>query len=204
MIVCANQHSGDAYRMFDPVTRKVYETRDVQWLGRMFWFQHDDSIDDGYFTIEMPECLDVPIQEERQEKDRTPEPTQTKSGRLVNRSTFLEDYETNFFSNDERNYYQNLCSKLSMCGFNREILAVGTTGTAFNNTADLKPMKDDDGIKRDDCRDWLTAVEAEHERFAKHQVLGSGSAPLYSIESKDFNVYMGDETEVKQRETSTT
>jgi hypothetical protein len=37
MIGYANQHSGDTYRMYDPVTRNIYESRDVQWLGRMFW-----------------------------------------------------------------------------------------------------------------------------------------------------------------------
>jgi hypothetical protein len=35
MIGYANQNSGDTYRMYDPVTKNVYETRDIQWLGRI-------------------------------------------------------------------------------------------------------------------------------------------------------------------------
>jgi Reverse transcriptase (RNA-dependent DNA polymerase) len=52
----------------------------------------------------------------------------------------------------------------------REIAAIGTTGTAFNNTVELKPMKYDEAMKRDDYKEWIQAVEMEHDRFVKHQV----------------------------------
>jgi hypothetical protein len=52
MIGYPNQHSGDTYQMFDPVSRRVYVTRDVQWLGRMYWIKHEDAIDDNYYSIE--------------------------------------------------------------------------------------------------------------------------------------------------------
>jgi hypothetical protein len=60
--------------------------------------------------------------------------------------------------------------ELSCCGFSNEILAVGTTGSEFNNTVELKPMKYDEAMGRPDRQEWNEAVEAEHERFKKHQV----------------------------------
>jgi hypothetical protein len=61
MIGYANQHSGDTYRMYDPVTRNIYESRDVKWLGRMFWTKPHDAIDDYYYNIAIPEHLNDQI-----------------------------------------------------------------------------------------------------------------------------------------------
>jgi hypothetical protein len=184
MIGYATHHSGDTYRMFDPVTTRAYETRDVQWLGRQYWNKPDDAIDDGYFTIEVPPQLDdeihvdgdlavVPMaSEEESTKDTALVPTQTRSGRKVNQPAFLQDYETGFFTAPEINYYRNLWSigELSMCGLSREIMAVGTTGDEFNNTQELKPMKYEEALQRNDREAWINAVQVEHERFVKHGV----------------------------------
>jgi hypothetical protein len=37
MVGCATDHDGDCYRMWDPNTARVHETRDVMWLRRMFF-----------------------------------------------------------------------------------------------------------------------------------------------------------------------
>jgi hypothetical protein len=126
MIGYANHHSGETYQMFDPVSRRVYITRDVQWLGRMFWNKHEDAIDDNYYTIDMPEQLkdrirtmDETEHEQRMEEVNEPDPVivTTRAGRHVNPPTFLQDYETGFFTKAEVNYYQNLMSigELTLC-----------------------------------------------------------------------------------------
>jgi hypothetical protein len=176
MVGYANQHSGDTYRMFNPVTRYVYETRDVQWLGRMYWNKPDESIEDGYYMIEVADQLDNHIQADDEPRVQHPEgeeeqnvpalaPMQTRTGRQVKQPALLQDYETGFFSKAEVNYCRNLweIGELSMYGLGNEILAVGTTGAEFNNTTELKPMKYEDAMNRQDWEEWNEAVEAEHD-----------------------------------------
>jgi hypothetical protein len=210
MIGYANQRSGDTYRMFDPVARSVYETRDIQWLGRMFWTKQNDAIEDGYYTIEVPEQLDEQVQvedslgsqEEQTEPDSAPDPKlatlQTRTGRQVKQPAFLQDYETGFFSKAEVNYYRNLweIGELSMCGLSNEILAVGTTGAEFNNTTELKPMKYEEAMNRQDWEEWNEAVEAEHDRFVKHKVWVAVPRDSVPSEAKNPFIHLGNEAEV--------
>ncbi len=37
----SDQHAGDCFRMFNPKTNRIVETRDVQWLHKMY-FRHDN------------------------------------------------------------------------------------------------------------------------------------------------------------------
>jgi hypothetical protein len=105
-------------------------------------------------------------------RNHAPTSVYTQSGRLVKRPTYLQNYETGFFSTIEAKFYQNLWNigELSTCGLSEEILAVGTTGSAFNNTAELKPMKYDEAMQLPDKAEWLKGVQAEHGRFVKHKV----------------------------------
>ena len=33
----ANNHTGDTYEMWDPMTNSIHTTRDIQWLNRMYY-----------------------------------------------------------------------------------------------------------------------------------------------------------------------
>jgi hypothetical protein len=60
--------------------------------------------------------------------------------------------------------------ELANCGINVELMAVGTTGEQFNNTAELRPMKYEEAMALPSWAEWEESVDAEHERFKKHKV----------------------------------
>jgi hypothetical protein len=89
MIGYTNQHSGDTYRMNDPVTRRTFmqHTRCSGWV-ECFGETRDDAITNGYCTIEVPEQLGfsvVPFKgaEEHKELESGAISTRTQSGRQV-------------------------------------------------------------------------------------------------------------------------
>merc|ERR1712157_393211 len=42
----SKQRAADCYRMYDPITNTIYETRDVLWLGRMYFPKPDGTHED--------------------------------------------------------------------------------------------------------------------------------------------------------------
>jgi hypothetical protein len=96
----------------------------------------------------------------------------TRSGRQVRLPEAMFDYETGFFTAPEERYNERMkqINELSFCGLSEEIMAVGTTGSNFNNTAELKPMKFDEAMATKDRDGWVKAVEDEYERFNKSHV----------------------------------
>jgi hypothetical protein len=109
-----------------------------------------------------------------------PTPRTTRSGRTVKApSKYDENFELSFFGMEvdyfspiEQNYYYNMHSigELANCGINAEIMAVGTTGEQFNNTAELRPMKYEEAMALPSWAEWEESVDDEHERFKKHKV----------------------------------
>jgi hypothetical protein len=51
-----NYHSGNRYRMYNPVTNRVVITHDAIWLGRMYYMRQVSH----YFNKKMP-VVSVPI-----------------------------------------------------------------------------------------------------------------------------------------------
>lgn len=47
----ALNHAGDCYRMWDPATRRVHETRDVIWLNRMYYAKNPTTEEDNNFPL---------------------------------------------------------------------------------------------------------------------------------------------------------
>ena len=63
----ANNHSGNCYRMYNPFTKKIVETRDIIWLNRMYYTRVDANITglEPIVVIEIP----TTITEETDEED---------------------------------------------------------------------------------------------------------------------------------------
>ena len=64
----ANNHEGDCYRMYNPSTGKICETRDVIWLRRMF-YERQDAED----TTQEPVVYLEREQDQEQSEDRESE-----------------------------------------------------------------------------------------------------------------------------------
>jgi hypothetical protein len=72
----------------------------------------------------------------------------------------------NQLNDPERNYYERLveigCVSMALVG--------AGVGGGFTNTQELHVMKDDEAMKTKDKKDWVKAVEEEHERMMKFKV----------------------------------
>lgn len=50
----ADDHAGDCYRMYNPKTRKIMETRDITWLNRMYYEKRDSG---GEIAVDQSDLL---------------------------------------------------------------------------------------------------------------------------------------------------
>lgn len=103
-------HAGDCYRMYDPETNGIHQTRDVTWMHRMFCTKaHSNDLDQ--IVIEPTDIEDEadPIQEKQEapvesqyetkvegrDEDDSDEPvTRTKAGRVVRPPKLLADEQS--------------------------------------------------------------------------------------------------------------
>ena len=172
----AKNHSGDCYEMLNVATKRILETRDVQWLGRMYFdknvnnaAQHESQSADNHdndedeLDNEQDEVDEVAegTLHDNDDGDGTPsqvehEPhpstaTTTKSGRIVRPSKrYIEEIEGITVD---------------------EIMAVGAgIGGGFIHTSELRPMKYEEAMATPKAKEWEKAVEKEYQRMVDHGV----------------------------------
>jgi hypothetical protein len=61
----SSAHAGNCYRMYNPVTSRVSETRDILWLGQMYFTSENCK------KIKMLPVIAVPITNDMSNKDMT-------------------------------------------------------------------------------------------------------------------------------------
>jgi hypothetical protein len=188
MVGYAVDHAGDVYRMWDPKTNRVHETRDVIWLHRMYYEKPETTAeviapvemdDDDTGDIEAGEGENK-VTEHVEEQNEVEEDEEviatevesgtTRSGRIVMKPTRLIE-EIGAVANGgiglsqaEEKYYDTMW-KMSEMAF------VGAgIGGGFVDTNELHVMKYKEAMAGKDAPKWEIAVEEEHERMMKHKV----------------------------------
>jgi hypothetical protein len=72
MVGYSHNHAGDTYRMFNPQTKKILNSRDIRWAD---WHGQTSPIAGlrGDFNVEgNTEMVVIPIDDEKQEEDVLP------------------------------------------------------------------------------------------------------------------------------------
>ena len=181
----AESHDGDCYRMWDPKTGRVHETRDVIWLSQMHYSKKEDNAD---FVIEpvlqvcQPSEGEVPqlaTEQELYSNDVTvgghdaaeadadtsaQGHTVTRSGRVSRPPRRLINEGTEFGSTAMTD--DDMDDDIE-----DEIACVGAgIGGGFENTSELHVMKYREAMAGDFKDKWEEAVLEEHERMVKHNV----------------------------------
>jgi hypothetical protein len=170
----ASDHAGDCYEMLNLKTRRILQTRDVTWLGRMYFEKSTgpndgtpdgDSVADGTDdsdsnTESEPEEpvaeLETTVPQDMNEESNDPHeaPAEqtgatTRSGRAVRAPGWMSEYSTTTID---------------------EIMTVGAgIGGGFTHTSELRPMKYNEAMSKDPVG-WNKAVDQEHTRFVSHKV----------------------------------
>jgi hypothetical protein len=193
MLGYADDHAGDVYRMWDPDTDGVHETRDVTWLKRMYFTSQRPtaqelivSVGAGENTsnrqqVHAPTSLPV-IEEEDQvvvdDNDEDDEEVQalepavaetavatTRAGRTTRAPVWMKDYTMAAMKlTDQETAYLNLTK-----GFEMGLMGAGVGG-GFINTQELHVLKYDQAMKGPDKKQWEEAVKEEHDRMIKNKV----------------------------------
>jgi hypothetical protein len=146
----ALDHAGDCYRMWNPDTNGIHETRDVIWLRRMFYEKPSTSYeivdapvlsDTAEKVVDIMQVGEGTVELDDNEDSNLPDvmPTATRSGRIVQapirlieeiNATTTDTYEIKL-TEAETNYYA------AMKHFG-EVACVGAgIGGGFSNTSEL-------------------------------------------------------------------
>ena len=67
----ATNRTGDTYRMWDPDTSRVHETRDIIWLKRMFFFK--PTIPHDFAIVNEENDIDIVIPQHKAGESTTPD-----------------------------------------------------------------------------------------------------------------------------------
>jgi hypothetical protein len=191
MVGYALNHDGDCYRMWDPKTARVHETRDVTWLHRMFFQQEVPATD---MAME-PIAFAAPVPEDRKgvgtdEKSDTEDAIKddddsggkatlkeavTQSGRITSKPMqYIEeigatasDYEIGLTMSEIR-YYASMKEFPEGEFAPGEIACVGAgLGGGFSNTSKLHVMKYNKAMATENASEWSKAVDQEHDRMVE-------------------------------------
>ncbi|MGH7955289.1 MAG: reverse transcriptase domain-containing protein [Gloeomargaritales cyanobacterium] len=193
----AKNHDGDCYRMWNPNTSRVHETRDVIWLKRMFHRKelatHEivitSRLNSDIMTEEAGEGVDPPAptnMSAHEDSDDTEDTNEgndgdgwrlaktTRSGRAVRiPRRYVQEIGANAIglTTAEQNYYAIFQNQEEEEFDPQEIACVGAgLGGGFMNTQELHVMKYSEAMKGPDKDKWEKAVEEEHDRMLKHKV----------------------------------
>lgn len=185
----SDDHPGDVYRMWNPKTGGVHNSRDVIWLKRMFYqneVTEDPIPDDWESNVESGESVptddvdntdvvdDDSSEEESEEENEDNAARVSSSGRQINAPARLIQEigaaASNFYEvtlTDAEQAYYNAMQEFGP----GEIACVGAgLGGGFADTNELRVMKYKEAMETDDVEAWLKAVEEEHDRMVKHGV----------------------------------
>ena len=188
----ALNHPGDCYRMWNPETNRVHETRDVIWMKRMFFpktsrvyeIQKENGADiDVDFVGEAKTHQSVEAGEGSSSNEMKVDdeanavvPQITRTGRTVKPPTRLIEemgtvgYEIALTS-AERNYYEAMRAFPEEQFQGVEFACVGAgLGGGFENTEELRPLKYDEAMATEDKRAWERAVDEEYQRIKDYDV----------------------------------
>ncbi len=191
----ALDHPGDCYRMWNPETKRVHETRDVIWLRRMFYTTPAKENDIVTGPVNIVD-VEVPAAEgdntagegnggdDDDENAAAAPPAQqptvtTRAGRTVIAPQRLiaemsapatDGYEI-ALTMAERNYYEAMKQFPDGEFAPGEVALVGAgLGGGFENTHELHVMKYDEAMASADKEKWVIAVDQEHDRMDDHKV----------------------------------
>jgi hypothetical protein len=185
MVGCPADHTSDCYRMWNPITNRIHETRDVIWLKRMCFtkpaLEHDILIHTppppAAPIIKAGESVTSSGESEEKEDEEAPEESKivSRSGRQITAPSRLiqeiaeigasqasqaQRYEIGLTAAEE-NYYSVMSKQ-----WHGEVAAVGMgTGGGFENTNGLRVMKFKEAMQGQDKKEWEAAVEEEHDRM---------------------------------------
>jgi Reverse transcriptase (RNA-dependent DNA polymerase) len=188
----ARNHDGDCYEMWNPSTNKIYVTRDVIWLNRMYF---DEEVIEGVIATQMldidgeienmidecdnehgeleksenSESEDKPNQDEEHETedpDRDVVPTGvTRSG-----NTFRDIAACNLEQNPLKLTKAEINFRNRMNKINDMAFVGAGIGGGFENTTELHVMKYDAAMKSPDAGQWKRSVQEEHDRMVDNEV----------------------------------
>ena len=191
MIGYALDHGGDCYRMFNPTTSGVHETRDVIWLHRMYYPP----------TTPVPEPCIAPAVDllvlqagesgaqqgavaPEEPKANEPTGTVTRFGRTVRPVVRLEPnidpgvqtyvkpvdgVEVKDLTNAEVAFYAAVGAMEARKDFEISCVGLGRID-GFDDTSELHVMKFDQAMATEESEQWEDAVDDEHERMKKNKV----------------------------------
>ena len=156
----ATNHAGDCYEMLNLNTRRILLSRDVLWLGRMYFNRLEES--EVHVSIENDSDLQ---EEEANDEEETKEDSESeeeseetpKSSTVITRSGRSIKAPGRLIEEIEGVTVE-------------EIMAVGAgIGGGFVHTSELIPMKYEEAMSKDE-EAWNIAVAKEYERMKKHKV----------------------------------
>jgi hypothetical protein len=168
-------HLGDTYRMWNPVTDGVHQTRDVIWLRQMYYKPVEQQA--SYITIEedMAQATEQIITAEEGDKSEESDAdeievgpvVQTWSGRTVKAPRqIIEEIGASTLTEPELRYFERLaeygCVSYGLVG--------AGIGGGFVDTQELHVMKFNEAMQTRDKNKWLKAVAEEHNRMKKYEV----------------------------------
>lgn len=196
MVGYAKDHAGDVYRMWNPETNGIRETRDVIWLRRMFYEKvkptfeviapveidpNDDVEQEHQGTFEVGEgenqdedTDDVTGTEE--EEDEALEEVQGGEDTITTRSGRVTSKPTRLIEEMGACSYEIGLSAAEQEYYDTtwkisEMALVGAgIGGGFVDTNELHVMKFKEAMAGKDSVQWQKAVDEEHERMQKHRV----------------------------------
>ena len=188
MIGYALDHGGDCFRMYNPVTSGVHETRDVIWLHRMY-YPPTNPVPEPCIAPAVD--LDVLQAGERsvvnapEEAKAGSEATTTRSGRVVkpvvrlepNMDPGVQTYtskpadgsEVRDLTNAEMAYYAAVGAMETRKNFEISCVGLGRID-GFEDTSELHVMKFDQAMATEEADQWQDAVDDEHQRMVKNKV----------------------------------
>jgi hypothetical protein len=186
----ATDHDGDCYRMYDDQTKRIHKTRDIKWLGRMYFAPNGKAYTSTKeVTIDKVEETDSESETDTNVDQNNDETTnsgndnvvRTRSGRVTRPPVRLMDEMVGVFTEAERKYYSTINAQndfdakevAAMAGSNiaEEVVAVGAgLGGGFEHTSELRVMKYEEAMQSNDKAKWNKAVEDEWNNFKEYGV----------------------------------
>jgi hypothetical protein len=187
----SKDHDGDCYDMWYPKTNKVYTTRDVIWLNKMYYNSDDNKVmrvTSGIEGVVLPSTMDDSNNEDKKDEDNKEDGDEDNENDNVNNpvesddggdkpsgmtrsgAQFREIAATNIVSNPVQLTDVEIQYMKYMTTFG-EIACVGAgLGGGFKYTTELHVMKYDEAMRTPDVAEWNQAVEDEHQRMIDNKV----------------------------------